>query len=103
MSTQNQDKTKDTPRLYLIGDVLVLGDALGHRLDTIMGKVDHWNIRTRLQNAGLLDENGEPTSVGQEAFENYLKERKLSAEAEARREILASAPEGSLIDPQNEP
>ena len=74
------------PQLNGMGEVLIMGTACGHRLDKIMGELDHMKIQRRLIDAGLLTAHGDPTPAGAAALEDFFKRR-----TEARRKADEAA------------
>lgn len=70
------------PKLQTQGEVYVLLHACGYRIDEVMGHKAYGQIRTRLQVAGLLKDDGEPTKAGDAIARDFLEKRK-AAEAAA--------------------
>lgn len=88
MSTQSDGAVPPAPqpsqpRLRTQGEVYVLLHACGYRIDELMGHTAYNQIRTRLQVAGLLREDGEPTKAGDVVARQFLETRKAAESAEA--------------------
>lgn len=87
MSNTTQQPQPEQPKLRTQGEVLVLLNACGYRLDEAMGVMEFRRIQTRLIVAGLLKEDGEPSSTGSKVAAEFLAQRKQQqklAEAEAQ-------------------